>query len=357
MKKLAFILLSGLTLNSFGQLTNTIPDSGPVGIGTGSPEPGKQLTVDGPSKFQSSVEVDGNVIFNEQTRMTGIVRIDSLDAWSGELGDMEIVLINEFGQIQKTNVRGLVAGIMHAPPAELDWCGGVDSLNPSWFNGPNKIFSPCPDVNVGIGNSNPKHKLDVSGQLFSMKFLVGNSLGSNPAMINAYAYNNTQQLLRLGKKIGGLDEQVRLTVDNDGAMTLTNVGSASSFTINNGTGHAVVVNNNEGNKIFQIQNSGLVRARRIKVDSDDWADYVFAKDYNLLSLRETERFILENGHLPNVPDAYQIESNGLDLGEMQKIQMEKIEELTLHLIEMDKRMTELKQENESLKSQIEKLKK
>lgn len=67
-----------------------------------------------------------------------------------------------------------------------------------------------------------------------------------------------------------------------------------------------------------------------------WADYVFNKDYNLKSLSEVEKYINENGHLPNVPSAARVKEDGIALGEMAKIQQEKIEELTLYIIEQNK---------------------
>lgn len=77
---------------------------------------------------------------------------------------------------------------------------------------------------------------------------------------------------------------------------------------------------------------------------NEWADYVFEEGYNLMPLDKVETFIKENGHLPNVPSAKQVNANGLELGEISKIQQEKIEELTLYLIEQKKQLE--KQDNE-----------
>lgn len=67
-----------------------------------------------------------------------------------------------------------------------------------------------------------------------------------------------------------------------------------------------------------------------------WADYVFEKDYKLPKLEDVEQFIVENKHLPNVPSAAEVAENGIELGEIAKIQQEKIEELTLYIIEQNK---------------------
>jgi len=79
-----------------------------------------------------------------------------------------------------------------------------------------------------------------------------------------------------------------------------------------------------------------------------WADYVFAKDYDLKPLAEVEKFINENGHLPNVPSAKQVRQEGIALGEMAKIQQEKIEELMLYLIQQNKEIEILRAEIQTL---------
>lgn len=75
--------------------------------------------------------------------------------------------------------------------------------------------------------------------------------------------------------------------------------------------------------------------------STTWADYVFAKEYQLPTLQEVEKHIQEKGHLINVPSAKQVQEDGIELGEMAKIQQEKIEELTLYIIAQNKMLLEL----------------
>lgn len=86
------------------------------------------------------------------------------------------------------------------------------------------------------------------------------------------------------------------------------------------------------------------------LNSTSWPDYVFEQDYKLMPLEEVEKHINLNKHLPNIPPASVIEKEGIQLGDMSKRLMEKVEELTLYLIEM-------KKENKELKERIEKLEK
>jgi hypothetical protein len=102
-----------------------------------------------------------------------------------------------------------------------------------------------------------------------------------------------------------------------------------------------------GYKLFVEEGILTEKVKVAVVNSGAWADYVFAADYNLKPLSEVEAFIKENKHLPNVPSADELVKDGLDLGKMQATQMEKIEELTLYIIEM-------KKEIEMLKNQIAK---
>ncbi len=89
---------------------------------------------------------------------------------------------------------------------------------------------------------------------------------------------------------------------------------------------------------------GGILAERVRVavaNSDKWADYVFAPNYKLMPLRDVEKFIKVNKHLPNVPSAEEMTKNGLDLLETNAKMMEKIEELTLYLIEANKKIEAL----------------
>ncbi|MEN5195892.1 hypothetical protein [Sphingobacterium faecium] len=95
--------------------------------------------------------------------------------------------------------------------------------------------------------------------------------------------------------------------------------------------------------------NGNIRAHQIKVETTNWPDYVFNDEYQLPSLAETEKFIKANKHLPEIPKADEVESKGVDLGEMNKILLKKIEELTLYMIDKDKRIQALEETVKGLK--------
>jgi len=91
--------------------------------------------------------------------------------------------------------------------------------------------------------------------------------------------------------------------------------------------------------------NGHIRAKEIKVETSGWPDYVFEEGYDVGNLKALESYIKANKRLPDMPTAKEIEANGIELGEMIKLQQKKIEELTLHLIDKDK---ELQKERERI---------
>lgn len=95
----------------------------------------------------------------------------------------------------------------------------------------------------------------------------------------------------------------------------------------------------------------LAKEIRVSIASTDWPDYVFSDDYNKISLDELELYIKENGHLPGVPSAQEIDEVGsVNLGEMNVILLQKIEEMTLKLIEMEKLIDFLMKQHEFFKN-------
>lgn len=101
--------------------------------------------------------------------------------------------------------------------------------------------------------------------------------------------------------------------------------------------------------------NGNIRAHQIKVETANWPDYVFEEDYDLPSLNTTAEFIKANKHLPGVPTAKEVEKDGVSVGEMNKILLQKIEELTLHLIAKDKQAKNHESEINKLKEKIERI--
>ena len=102
-----------------------------------------------------------------------------------------------------------------------------------------------------------------------------------------------------------------------------------------------------------------ILTEKVKVavkSTTDWADYVFADNYPLSKLADVEAFVKKNKHLPNFPSAQEMTTQGLDVAKMDAKLLEKIEELTLYLIGLNKEVQDLKAENNGLKTAIQSLK-
>jgi hypothetical protein len=96
---------------------------------------------------------------------------------------------------------------------------------------------------------------------------------------------------------------------------------------------------------YKLSVDGDMIAKRCVVQVDNWADFVFNEDYLLPTLNEVEQFVKENKHLPGVPNEQEIKDKGVDVGEMNKILMQKVEELTLYMISQQKEIDTLKAAN------------
>lgn len=110
--------------------------------------------------------------------------------------------------------------------------------------------------------------------------------------------------------------------------------------VNRGTGDMSI-----GNTLatgYKLSVGGKIICTELRVNAvADWPDYVFSSGYKLLPVDKLGTFIAENGHLPNIPAAAEIAKSGIDVGEMQRLMMEKIEELSLYLIEQQKQIRDL----------------
>jgi len=104
------------------------------------------------------------------------------------------------------------------------------------------------------------------------------------------------------------------------------------------------------NSAAQLAVNGYIHCKGLRVLQSGWADYVFEPGYRLPTLVEVEAYIKEHGHLPGVASAEQIAREGNDVGESQKMLLQKVEELTLYLIDLKKEVEQLKKENSELKN-------
>ncbi|MES2773897.1 MAG: hypothetical protein V4722_06915 [Bacteroidota bacterium] len=191
---------------------------------------------------------------------------------------------------------------------------------------------------VGIGALYPTNLIHVSGDM---------RLGSSLDDINGANVSSTGRLLISNGTTGSAIIRGNHLDNNNVGLTFQSFKAGSSFdaiviapsgVVSIGSPATVGTLVNDLNNKFFV--NGNIVTKKIKV-TQTWADYVFDPNYNLATLQQVDAFIQTNKHLPSIPTAASIEKEGLDLGEMQKLMMQKIEELTLYIIQQDKRIKEL----------------
>lgn len=172
------------------------------------------------------------------------------------------------------------------------------------------------------------------GAAFQLYIPYGTSYGGNSPRIRMGLYNN----------LGWSDWATFFTSAN--ANSATSDWKAKTLFVYDKIGIGTT------NPTDKLAVNGAIRAKEIKVDSGPWPDYVFDLDYNLLPLSEIKQFVQTNKHLPGIPNEQLVKKEGVALGEMNRKLLEKIEELTLHLIQVNEKVDYLMEENEKLKKNI-----
>jgi hypothetical protein len=253
----------------------------------------------------------------------------------------------------------------------------------------NKNLSIFAD-NVGVGTATPEsgYKIDVNGSATignpsSTRFYMG-TLNENTSYIQSRnsAINKNLSIFADNVGVGTATPESGYKIDVNGSATIGNPSSTRVYmgTLNENTSYIQSRNSaiNKNLSIFadnvgigtlapdsKLTVKGKIHAEEVKVDLAVPADYVFEKyylgqsslkpDYTLLTLSEVEKFTEANHHLPDVPSAKEIKENGLLLGEMSNVLLQKIEELTLYVIEQNKSIEGLKEQLKVQNAKTEKL--
>ncbi|MEO6728527.1 MAG: hypothetical protein ABIM99_01260 [Candidatus Dojkabacteria bacterium] len=212
------------------------------------------------------------------------------------------------------------------------------------------------DGNLGIGTSSPSEPLTINNSSNIGTALIGDGVGSIWIQGNTYSgdgYGNIgyNAYLNSGWK--------RKTVNKESWVMgfLSNSGGTGSvgngiFRISHAAAQSTTAISNL-EPMFEVSANGTTFAKAFVVEATNyWPDYVFNNDYKLMPLNELSDYINQNKHLPYVPSQEDITKNGQDLGEVQKIQMQKIEELTLYTIQQDKKINDLELRLEKLETTL-----
>lgn len=217
----------------------------------------------------------------------------------------------------------------------------------SYWNPWNEIVTSLGD-NYFAGNQNIAGTLSVGVYQSTSPFSVGNNHGVKLSIGNN-VWNNTAII------------ETGYTAETGDFTDL----KVASYGYSNGL-IRILQNGNVGIGILKPSNkldvNGTIRSTEVKVTLDGWSDFVFKKDYKLPTLEEVEKHIAEKGHLENIPSEEEVLKNGISLGDMNAKLLQKIEELTLYMIEQQKinkkqsdEIDTLKKENRAIKSMQERI--
>ncbi|MBN8879886.1 MAG: hypothetical protein J0I32_20245 [Sphingobacteriales bacterium] len=187
---------------------------------------------------------------------------------------------------------------------------------------------------IGIGTGSPTERLHLHAPSGTAEFRLSDAVTGTASGRGIYFRMSSLQNADIinfenGKMLQfGTSGSPRLTIDGNGNIGIGTSSPQSELAVN-----------------------GDIFSKKIKVTQSGWPDYVFHPTYNLRSLSELEQYIQQHMHLPEVPSAATIKKDGLDLGDNQAVLLKKVEELTLYIIEQNKRMEKLEKEMADLKEQ------
>jgi len=194
--------------------------------------------------------------------------------------------------------------------------------------------------NVGIGTITPTHKLTVNQGHLNFDHNYGIMLDNDANAV--YGFMPYQTGLKTFAGLGpNCVEDFGMVIHSDRVI---------AFTETDGNKMVGWMDLNSNKMVWD----GTIQSKRVKVQTNVWADYVFKKGYQLKSLTDVKQFITDNGHLPNIPSEKEMIENGIDISEMNVKMMEKIEELFLHTIALKEEVEALKEKNKQLEAAIQK---
>jgi len=257
--------------------------------------------------------------------------------------------------------------LYNANSAPMFW---VRQQSPNGFwqgSGPDKFdtkFIVMPDGSCGINIVQPRAALDVRGSnkinspaaIFGSRSIGTSTFNSTTGLLDYY----TQQvhfvpvLSENGyNQIVHKDDQGMFFTDGNGTE---GANDASAFVLAPwATDRNAAIGGMRMDANGNTEFHGTLRATKVNIDAVWWSDFVFADEYRLPSLAEVEAFIKANKHLPNVPSEAEVLENGIDVANMQAIQQQKIEELTLYTIDQEKRIAAQQKKLEELEALISEL--
>ncbi len=305
--------------------------------------------------FTGDIEVTGNIIGNlSQPNISGQATVSGPTNTQTSPGALKIQSFSPTGislgldnnEIQIYNGLDSAAGTLFLN----FWGGSIDMIS--------QPFNPTGTVSMGSGNlfvQNSTRRVGVGTTTPTAKLSVINTVAERSLNVLYNGISGTTQ-------VANIESSADLSSGNDllqMVMPSTSSSSAAFIEAEYGSGSIRFQVNANGHtgigKAASTTNAlevcGTIRATEVIVETG-WCDFVFEDDYRLAPLSEVESFIKSNKHLPGIPPAVEVESQGVKVAEMSRNFILKIEELTLYTIEQEKQITNLQAQIEELKALV-----
>ncbi|HEY9533555.1 MAG TPA: hypothetical protein VIQ77_03430 [Mucilaginibacter sp.] len=298
---------------------NTFPLNGNVGIGTTSPQGYLDIYTSSNTTTTPLISVRSNF---HTAGNYGMIRF----------GDYTQTTNYQKGAIIYESVAGSARGKFHIALENTDDSGSVSLADSK--------LTVLSSGNVGIGTTSPNHLLTLNNP--------GNT-GTYIGLYNTYtADGNDWRSWVIGANVETFGDFEIRQADAKGGNALT-AGTPRFYIGNNGS--VCIGTTDPHGYAFAVNGSAITTSMTVKLYAS-WPDYVFKKDYKLPSLLDVKTYIDNHQHLPDMPSEQEVKTNGINLGEMVKLQTKKLEELTLYAIQQKEDNQELKKASKVQEARI-----
>jgi hypothetical protein len=322
--KLSFglLIIGSSSYAQWAGSTSTSGDTyrdGNVGIGTSSYVPHK-LTI------AVSQQSDGMWLGGTGAKDIALLHNVTTGAWNGLSQGGDHLLFWKTTNVDDANAGALVIG---------PWSNGYKGMR----------ITAAGNVGIGTGETS-FHTLNVAGSVGSSALWVANSATKSITLQNNLTQGAWNGLTQPGDNLL-MWKSANIDDADAGGLVIAPWSNANNGIRISPQGNVGIGTSNSGS--FKLAVEGRIAAREIQVTlQSPFPDYVFDSKYKLRSLYNLESYINQNKHLPGIPSAVEVEKKGgIELGQMNTKLLEKIEELTLYVIELNKKIEKLEKEKEA----------